>query len=294
MDADCIKVNRDRFSEIMEKVAVVIPIYKTNPDWNEVISLRQTMRVLGKYPLVLVCPDGLDVSAYEAMYAEANGGASLLQESFAKEYFLGIKGYNRLLLSECFFERFSAYEYILICQPDAFVFRDELKQWCEKKYDYIGAPLYGVSWDAENYLQHGQVGNGGFSLRRVDAYLRFFRGRKFVVPIHHIAKRINLKSKPYTRWFVWILMAFGWHNTPRVVAKRYQWNEDGFWSSTLNGTNYELRKPSIEETLEFAWERFPAEIYAQVGHLPFGCHAWEKYEFDSFWKKHIIFNSYKE
>ena len=271
----------------MKQVAVVIPIYKESPAWNEVISLRQTMRVLGKYPIVLVCPEGLDVGAYETMYAEANGSASLRRESFAKEYFEGIKGYNRLLLSECFYSRFSEYEYMLICQPDTYVFRDELEVWCNKGYDYIGAPLFGDNWDEKSYLKNGKVGNGGLSLRRNGAYLDYFNGKKLVIPRHNIAKRIHLSVKPYTRWLVWLLMACGWRNKPRSFAEHYEWNEDGFWSMNLNGTNYEQKKPTVQEALEFAWERFPSELYKQLGHLPFGCHAWEKYEYDCFWKQYI-------
>lgn len=271
----------------MEKVAVVIPIYKTKPAWNEEISLRQTMRVLSKHPIVLVCPEGLDISAYETMCAEANCCASLQRESFAKEYFKGIKGYNRLLLSKCFYKRFSNYEYMLICQPDTYVFRDELVEWCNKGYDYIGAPLFGEFSDEIFYYEKGRVGNGGLSLRRVRAYIDYFKGNRHVIPLRNISERISFAAKPYTRWFVWILMVLGWRNTPKAFAKRYQWNEDVFWSMNLNGTNYEQTKPSVEEALEFAWERFPKELYERIGHLPFGCHAWEKYEYDSFWKQYI-------
>lgn len=42
-----------------------------------------------------------------------------------------------------------------------------------------------------------------------------------------------------------------------------------------------------KEALEFAFERFPSEMYKITGKLPFGCHAWEKYEYESFWKKFI-------
>lgn len=44
------------------------------------------------------------------------------------------------MLSAEFYERFLAWDYILLCQTDAFVFRDELADWCARGYDYIGAP----------------------------------------------------------------------------------------------------------------------------------------------------------
>lgn len=264
-----------------ERVAIVIPVYKRELAWNEEISFRQTLRVLGSHPIIMVCPETLDLAKYNAIAGEYN--RTIYRESFEDAYFANIAGYNRLLLSEEFYGRFERYEYILIAQLDTYVFRDELEQWCAKGYDFIGAPLFGRQMD----VKHGSVGNGGLSLRRVGAYIDFFKGNKHVVPISKIANRINIEDKIYTRWFVWLLMALGWRNTPRQMARRCQCNEDNFWSGTLEGTNYALSKPSVEEALKFAWERFPEEIYKHVGHLPMGCHAWEKYEYESFWKDYI-------
>lgn len=227
----------------MKQVAVVIPIYKESPAWNEEISLRQTMRVLGTHPIILVCPKGLDISEYSKMCAEIRGRETmLLCETFNPDFFKGIKSYNRLLLSESFYARFTDYEYILICQPDTYVFRDELVEWCNKGYDYIGAPLFGEKMD----IKEGKVGNGGLSLRSVKTYLSYFKGTMNVIRISNIARWINFKGKPYTRWFVWLLMAFGWRNKPRSFAEHCKYNEDCFWSLALIGTNYELTKPSVE------------------------------------------------
>ena len=264
-----------------EKVAIVIPVYKRELAWNEEISFRQTLRVLGNYPIIMVCPETLDLSRYNAIAGEYN--RTIYRESFEDRYFANIAGYNHLLMSEEFYNRFERYEYILIAQLDTYVFRDELEQWCAKGYDYIGAPFIG--W--VNNQANGSVGNGGLSLRRVKVFVDFFHGRKHVIPISKIAKRINIEDKIYTRWFVWILMALGWRNTPHQFAKQYIHNEDVFWTDHLAETNYELKRPSVKEALEFAWERYPSELYKHVGHLPMGCHAWEKYEYETFWKEFI-------
>lgn len=265
----------------MNPVAVVIPVYKRELAWNEEISFRQTLRVLGSHPIIMVCPETLDLAKYNAIAGEYN--RTIYRESFEDRYFANIAGYNRLLLSEEFYGRFERYEYILIAQLDTYVFRDELAVWCSKGYDYIGAPFYGASLD----VKHGSVGNGGLSLRRIGAFLNYFNGKMHVVPLSQIALWIDLSAKPYTRWFIWLLMAFGWHNTPRSFANKFNYNEDKFWSSTLNNSSYELMKPSAEDAIKFAWERFPGELYKHIGRLPFGCHAWEKYEYDSFWKLYI-------
>lgn len=266
----------------MNRVAVVIPVYKPSMNRNEEISFRQTLRVLGSHPIIIVCPEKLNLSKYNAIAGQFN--RTIYRESFEDKFFANIAGYNRLLLSKEFYQRFAQYEYILVAQLDTFVFRDELQQWCDKGYDYIGAPLI---WHNENRY-YGVVGNGGFSLRRVEAFLNYFRGSKHVLPLSSIAQWIDFAAKPHTRWLIWLLMAMGWHNTPRSFAEQCRHNEDRFWSGKLDGTNYELKKPSIAEAMEFAWERCPNELYARIGHLPFGCHAWEKYEYDTFWYQFIV------
>lgn len=266
----------------MKKVAVLIPVYLSRISGDEERSFIQSMKILRKHDIFLVCPLGLDVSSYLEMASKCLG-ADLYVERFPTPYFDGIKGYNRLLLSECFYERWADYEYILICQTDAYVFQDELDNWCERGYDYVGAPLFGDCFD----LGKAGVGNGGFCLRKVGAYLDFFNGKKHVFEAKEIGNRISFWKKPYTRWLVWLLMCMGWRNMPRSVAEQWQYNEDVFWSLYLNGSNYELTKPSVSEALAFAFERFPSECYKQIDRLPFGCHAWRKYQYEEFWKDHL-------
>ena len=63
----------------------------------------------------------------------------LVALAFNDTYFESIYGYNQLMLNVEFYEAFSK-KYILIYQTDAFIFKDDLNYWCEKDYDYIGAP----------------------------------------------------------------------------------------------------------------------------------------------------------
>ena len=118
----------------MKQIAVIIPVYKTSLDAYERISLDRTIEVLGKHDIYIVHPEDLDTGFLTELYP------NLKFRAFPPEYFKGIMGYNRLMLSEEFYSAFSDYEYILICQSDAYIFRDELNDWCEAGYDYVGAP----------------------------------------------------------------------------------------------------------------------------------------------------------
>ena len=169
------------------RVQVVIPVYQNQLSESEFHSLRQVCKVLKRYPLVIVKPESLDVSNWKEIYP-------LLEiESFPDEYFKGISGYNRLMLSELFYSRFvERTEYLLIYQLDAYVFRDELEDWCNKGYDYVGAPwmrrpvynrLPVSAWmrlsmwysrarkEPSRQDLYNKVGNGGFSLRHVAHHL---------------------------------------------------------------------------------------------------------------------------
>lgn len=266
-------------------IAVVIPVYR-EPLPEEIISLRRYCEVLNRYTMIIVAPEGLSLITYENLWQSY--GLTYQVERFASSYFESIAGYNRLLLLEDFYLRFQEYDYILIYQPDAYVFRDELNDWCEKGYDYIGAPLVGKFTDQTfDAAMPMRVGNGGLSLRRIKAYTDYFQGKKHVFTSQQIVRRISLWKKPYTRIFVWLLMMLGWRNTPKSVAEHWQYNEDDFWSGVLDDSNYALSKPSPLEALSFAFERFPRELYAITKQLPFGCHAWKKYQYEEFWKNWI-------
>lgn len=266
-------------------IAIVIPVYR-EPLPEEIISLRRCCEVLNRYTMFIVAPEELSLTSYEDIWQSY--GLSYKVERFAYSYFENIAGYNRLLLSEEFYIRFQEYDYILIYQPDAYVFADRLTEWCKKGYDYVGAPLIGNFAEKEYYPEMPmRVGNGGLSLRRVQAYLDYFASEKNVFTSKQIVERISLWKKPYTRIFVWLLMMLGWRNRPTSLAKHWKYNEDDFWSGVLDDTRYAMSKPLPEEALLFAFERFPKEMYAITNQLPFGCHAWLKYQYEDFWKDHI-------
>lgn len=169
----------------MGRIAVIIPIYRDFLNEYDRISLDRTCRILSSHDLVVVHPEGMDTSGITKDYP------LLKFKSFPKAFFDGIMGYNRMMLSPDFYSAFLDYEYMLICQTDAYIFRDELEEWCQKGYDYIGAPwlkrpiydfpvmklfmaislwykrLRRVKSKQELY---NKIGNGGLSLRKVSSF----------------------------------------------------------------------------------------------------------------------------
>lgn len=239
-------------------IAILIPIYRGDLTAGEKNSLAQCCKVLGHYPIILVKPESLSVDFIVSEYP------GLSAHSFLDSYFTGTDSYNRLLISPDFYEPFKQYAHILIYQLDAFVFRDELPYWCSLGLDYVGAPtIHKQEFDAlaathkdeyaEALTAHRLVFNGGLSLRRVAGMLRYLR----------------IYSTFYPAW---------------------KGNEDMLFSleaTRLKPMKFFIKLPTWEQALRFSFEKSPAASYELTNHaLPFGCHAWERYD-PEFWESYI-------
>lgn len=269
-----------------EKNIVLIPVYKADLTEDEKASLRQCVGVLGHHPICLVCPRSLDTAVYNHV-----AGKSLKCIRFEESFFRGIEGYNKLMKSRAFYERFQSYEYILIYQLDAWVFKDELDEWCDKGYDYIGAPWFEKHKTHEEGYSLWCVGNGGLSLRRTQTFITV------TTP--------SLRLKSYAQIFrnechslrgIWRCLAsccpFSRRNTLGYYMNKgeasWMW-EDGFFCYGLEPTRYALKRPSPQEGAFFSFECSPKYLFDEITHreLPFGCHAWKKNQYKEFWEKYI-------
>jgi hypothetical protein len=266
-----------------EDIVVVIPIYKTSLSRLEELSLKRCNDVLRDYSLVVVKPAGLDLSQWMPAYP------SLHVEEFPAHYFASLRGYNKLVLAPIFYQRFSNYEYMLIHQLDAYVFRDELLEWSRKGYDYMGAPwlpfkrpkrifrksatmrikyfIYRLinspkayKWKYHEY----EVGNGGFSLRNIPKMVAI------TTRYNDRIERLTSDDAPF-------------------------YPEDVLLATELDEKDFQLRTPSFMEALRFATEIGSDWVYENNGgQLPFGCHAWYQKEFYPFWSKIIDEHEYEK
>ncbi len=255
----------------MDLVKVIIPIYKGDLSSLEKQALLQACEVLHNYPLVVIKPESLDLTMIAQEFP------LLTFVSFPDDYFKGISGYNRLMLSELFYKKFLDTTYILIYQLDAYVFSDELEAWCNKGYDYIGAPwtqrpIYRFpliagfmklihaycKWREKPSKQdlYNKIGNGGLSLRKVANHYKVTITQKDCID-HY------LKQKRY-----------------------HLYNEDVFWATEAKGFIY----PEVSEALQFAFDKYPDYCYKLNNRkLPFGCHSWYKRKMKGFWINFISF-----
>jgi len=260
-------------------VAVIIPIHKSRPTAGEVKSLVQCLQVLSGHSIYLLSPRSLDTSHYTEL-ARSHRCPRAGQARFDDAFFASVAGYNTLLRSADFYRRFERYQYMLIHQLDAYVFRDELDHWCKKDYHYIGAPWFKGFQESESKSFFG-VGNGGFSLRNTSAALRVLRElsaghpprRRTTFRFRNLLRSSPAKPTPF--------------NPDYEDLHEFIGNEDLFWGEVCRRHFPWYRVPTPEVASQFSFEVNPAFLYEKNdGQLPTGCHGWERYD-PGFWRKHI-------
>jgi hypothetical protein len=240
-------------------VVVVIPVYQPVLSDAEQMALQQCARVLGRYSIKIVKPASLKLDLEEFGFSDCE------LVDFDDRYFKDIDGYNALMISSHFYERFLSFRYVLIYQLDAYVFRDELAEWCAKDFDYIGAPtLHRDIFDSlpagasETYKQalsaHRFVLNGGLSLRKVKSFIRY----------------LKIYNTFYPAWKGNEDMLFSQEATRLLPMKLF------------------MKQPRWYEAIQFSFEKSPAATFELTNRkLPFACHAWERYD-PEFWKPYIV------
>jgi hypothetical protein len=270
------------FTESSGNCRIVVPIYKSTLSDDEQFSLSTIRKNLIRFGICFVSPASLDLAGVIQEGETA--------ERFPDFYFSGIDGYNNLLKSSEFYERFTNFRHLLICQLDCLVLSDNLEQWISKGFDYIGAPWFKPQKTPKDGLW--RVGNGGFSLRNIEAHLRVLRSKVIKGSAYRLRGKVRLKTKnasrelgQYARRQFWFRVL---HPSREMIsveeeADRFPHFEDLFWSFEAPKFDESFKVPTPEEALPFAFEVAPRWCYEKNNRgLPFGCHAWEKYDRD-FW-----------
>lgn len=250
---------------------VIIPIYTTNlKDWEQ-RALDNNLRALAQRDVCFLIPHGLDISPLQKKYPHVRTQAVSDDWLGTRR---GIKGYNEMMMSAAFYDLFRAYDFMLICHLDAWLFRDDLSQWCARGYDLVAAPwplrpryrrfplreylrmknfLLKKMGKVPRTLMYGRIGNGGLCLRRVEAF-------RDVCTRHagQIARYNEVDD--------------GMHN------------EDIFFALETP----ELKVPTVSEALAFAYDLKPAVCHhLNAGRLPMGCHGFMHKSRRAFWAKFI-------
>lgn len=223
---------------------IVIPVYRALNSPLEIVSLMQLKR-LSTHDVYLVAPRSLPIDSYRKVWPE-------IEVMFFDDHcFESIASYNKLMLSQGFYENFlSKYEWMLIHQLDAFLFKNNLNDFCQMPYDYFGAPWYpaqiirpGIEWPYLLKLLGKKifVGNGGLSLRKIESVVELIKEKK-------------------------------------SILNNWNGNEDGFFSY-FGSFGKTFKSCPVDVASKFSIECAPRYwLTENNGMLPMGCHAFNKIE----------------
>lgn len=280
------------------QVCVAIPIYKISLDSYEQQSIKQCFKVLGEYDIYFLAPNSLDLKWYRDTL-----GFEFSIIRFEDFFFRNLTTYNKLMLNVQFYESFQQYEYMLIYQPDCYVFKDALLEWAQKDYDYIGAVWFdGYHGIPDEGARPWYAGNGGLSLRKIQKMISVLTSTKPAMGIRGVIGNMPLFNEVSFSRFVWEwfqlpIKLLGHKNNTKYFAVKHTKNEDVFFME-VNKTYGQLNVPEVNETLLFGWDRCASFLYKKIRQLPFACHGWYRSEFPyegnkDFWMKHIDINEEK-
>lgn len=274
-------VNRPKHS-----VAIVVP-WPGDDELTESqqISLRHLLHYLGGNDIYLIVPWG--------KRCRIDGIKTM---RFRPRYFGSAAAHGLLLMTKGFYKKFRHYEHVMFYHLDSLVFSDELAEWCDKAYDYIGAPWFKCG--DSPWVDRARVGNGGFALLRVskaiealDARHRYIRGSRWLdLHVMWVPEFVVNGMERLAKWFpnfkILGRMVDEWRQFMDPATNNR--NNDIFWSDMAKYYLPEFRVASFHEGLRFAFEVAPHECFRMNGgNMPFGCHAWERYD-RRFWEPHLL------
>lgn len=253
---------------------VIVPVYRTLTPAEWAIAAHNLSRLRG-YPICLVGQDTRATELSQDAKRAANAtGASVSVETFADSFFLSIEGYSSLLTSRGFYERFSDADYILICQHDCIIIGEDLSEWMAAGYSFVGAPVFVGFGNPEQPLRFTGALNGGLSLRCVqdalsalDSLVRLPRNG-----ISRALRRIGA-----------LKLAHRLTGNP-VIVDQPGLNEDMFWTDIVAQSSEDFKIPLPSIAARFAFEACPRYLFELTGSLPFGCHAYERYD-PEYWEE---------
>lgn len=230
----------------MKKLAVIVPIYQKQLNEEEQHSVEICAKKMSEYDLYFIMPKKLNEENYKQY-------TSFHIKRFPNKYFKGTDTYNKLMLNPRFYKEFSEYDYILIAQTDTLILGNayDFKRFLDMDYDYYGAPweieqefyFYTTKSFLYKYFRLGKevlvrVGNGGFSLRRVDKTIKLLNEKK-----------------------LWRLFWRG--------------NEDFFFACYGEDNNCSFTLAPVDVARQFSLETNMRE-HLELGEHPFAVHKWQE------------------
>jgi hypothetical protein len=263
-------------------LVVITPIYKKDISKDEYLSLNSAMLHLKSYDKVIVAPQKF-MQDKEFLARWKSYGYRI--EFFHNKNFVSVDSYNKFMMNKNFYKRFQSYKYMLIYQLDVLVFSDSLEYWISRDIDYVGAPW--IREDENGKRFHG-AGNGGLSLRKIKTFIDVLESKQLFNKKDKFIQ-LSLNTKFRNILMLWLLLRTKFtRNLAGLYRLLYEGQEDTFWAYYATFFVKEFKVATVKESLLFAFEEYPEYCFEKNNNkLPFGVHAWERYN-PTFWEKYQV------
>lgn len=256
-----------------KKYCLVIPIYKYNLDEVDKLSLKSVAKSFyesGNHAHIeIIAPTRFEINIITE--DTRNFIKSIFKDMcevrwnyFDDNYFESTASYSKLLLEKEFYEYFNDdYKYLVLYQLDCYMFRDELDRFVDFDVDYIGAPIYATNSDWGEHPPY--VGNGGFSIRKIETFVSVLDRNKQL----------------------WLIHKDEFENTklPKNSDYKYIDFEDIFICQMI-GKYYPLTFPNYKDIVNFCWDR-NLDYIVPTFHVDTPCVAHNFTLFYNYYKKFI-------
>ena len=271
---------------------VLMPTHKSRLNKRELEAFLNNLLVLKGRHCVVILPEG--VSQQNFLHLRKKLKLDFEVINLKSGYLGSIEKYNQMALAPDFYQMFIDHEYVLICQFDVWLLRDNLDDWLDLDYDYIGAPLF-LPWDNPRHsfsqLISPAGGNGGLSLRRTKMHLELL-SRPTLRPNLQLFLRclrflVIYRNRYFTK--VFFRSCYQLFKNPMDFRNRYEVYEDVMLSIgfALYDRKFKVAPPHIAMS-------FSIEVHSQVfleSKLkftnPFGIHGYDKYLDKDFFQRLI-------
>jgi hypothetical protein len=232
-------------------LAIITPTHKSLISTEEHKRLTISLRTNFSAPHFFVIPDSLDTRNISMLFPNSKF------EKFNDTFFSSIYNFNYLMLDPSFYERFIEFDYVLICQFDAFLVKS-IEPILKNDFTYLGPSwnpsIYVTKFRSKLYFNRIrfsspisyklQSGTGGLSLRKT---------RK----LYELLTTVNKSS---------------FYNS--VIGKNRNANEDILITYILNKFGYPIVSKEIADT--FFIESTPRNQY-NINNI-FGFHRLSRYD----------------
>ncbi len=272
---------------VEKKCCIVVPIINIELADSELIAINSLNKLNGVFRIYFI--GSLDSYSANLEWIQVNLTRFEIRFiEFDSKYFESLTSYSNLLMSSNFYRRFSAYDYLLIFQTDALIIRGNLTEFISIGKTFIGAPWIDKNRQTKKLL----IGNGGLSLRKIKDFIE-------ITSLNSIFPPQWWFNFPKQRFFRWVVVGilYSLFYVLDLVSKKFGRSlffdlcrllskaEDVSFAEWL--AQHQSDMPTLEEAVDFSFETNPRGCYELNNFtLPFGCHAWERYDLQ-FWETHL-------